>query len=362
MTALPLFVSSLLNASDVELSVTKQFPMSHSLNWVKQKAQPENKEKWDGVLDEVVWGTPSAKQAVSRNWAIHLTDDEWQELVDQNPEEPKEDSTFDLWIPSDVEVVRGVVAISSHGTGGPMFKDPALRQIARDLNLGLFLFSGNPLKRGFWPRSLLFDQLEEFGAQCGHPELQNAPLFLYGHSNGTGFSAIFPAGASDRVWAWMSMRPGTTFQVYQPGAAQVPGLIIFGETDQFLAKPSVEENLSIVPMVRKKYNALWNTAVEPKKGHGPTPNTWPLVYSFLKHSFEARVPKDADPRKGVVVLNQLDSRSGLRGENWNPAMGGYQELEVAPAGEFQGDPSTASWLLNEDYAADWQTFQATGRM
>ena len=31
-----------------------------------------------------------------------------------------------------------------------------------------------------------------------------------------------------RVWAWVSMRPGTTFQVYQPGAAQIPGLIIFG--------------------------------------------------------------------------------------------------------------------------------------
>ena len=34
------------------------------------------------------------------------------------------------------------------------------------------------------------------------------------------------------------MRPGIPFHVYQPGAAQVPGLVIFGEDDPFLARPS----------------------------------------------------------------------------------------------------------------------------
>ncbi len=162
-------------------------------------------------------------------------------------------------------------------------KSAVLRAIATELQLALFKFVGNPLQRGFWPRSLLFDHLMHFGEKCGHLELEYAPLFLYGHSNGTGFSAVFPAYQPDRVWGWISMRPGITFQVYQPGAAQVPGLVIFGEDDPFLARPSREENLAVVPMMRKEHGAIWNIAVEPKTGHGPGEKTWPLVGRVETH-------------------------------------------------------------------------------
>ena len=37
--------------------------------------------------------------------------------------------------------------------------------------------------------------------------------------------------------------------------------------------------------MRKKHNAVWNFAVEPKTGHGPGEKTWPLVFSFLRHTF-----------------------------------------------------------------------------
>ena len=239
---------------------------------------------------------------------------------------------------------------------------PRLRAIARELHLAVFKFVGNPMQRGFWPQSLLYERLEAFGQECGHPELEHAPLFLYGHSNGTGFSAIFPATESGRVWGWVSMRPGITFQVYQPGAAQVPGLVIFGEDDHFLARPSKEENLAVVPLMRKKHKALWNFAVEPKTGHGPGQKTWPLVFSFLRHTFAARVPADADPRKGPVKLHVLSPESGYLGQNWDVAKGGYQDLSIAPYADFTGDKSTASWLVNAAYAADWQAFQRDGQV
>jgi len=50
--------------------------------------------------------------------------------------------------------------------------------------------------------------------------------------------------------AGMSMRPGITFQVYQPGAAQVPGLDIFGEDAHLVARPSREEYLAVVSTLR----------------------------------------------------------------------------------------------------------------
>jgi hypothetical protein len=158
------------------------------------------------------------------------------------------------------------------------------------------------------------------------------------------------------------MRPGITFQVYQPGSAQVPGLVIFGEDDQFLQRPSREENLAVVGVMRKKHHAVWNFAVEPKTGHGPGDKTWPLVFSFLRHTFAARVPADADPRKGLVKLNALTEEGGYLGKNWDATKGGYQTLSIAPFATYADDKTTASWLINADYAADWHAFQRDGQV
>jgi hypothetical protein len=158
------------------------------------------------------------------------------------------------------------------------------------------------------------------------------------------------------------MRPGITFQVYQPGAAQVPGLVIFGEDDPFLARPSREENLAVVPALRQNHRALWNLAVEPRTGHGPGEKTWPLVFSFLRHSFTARVPADADAKNGPVKLRTLTLQSGHLGQNWQTKPGGYQKLPIAPFADFSGDKTSASWLLNAAYAADWQVFQQHGQI
>lgn len=348
-------------AADLDLSGTIPLPECHSLGWVRANTGVKG-QGTDTILDETKWGTPAAGRVIEQHWDWKLSDAEWREVVAQKGEGKMVDVKFDLWIPENIGSVRGVVVISGHGSGEALYKHEDLRAIARELKLGLFKFVGNPMQRGFWPRSLLYDRLQTFGQKANHPELAQAPLFLYGHSNGTGFSAIFSATEGARVWGWVSMRPGTTFQVYQPGAAQVPGLIIFGEDDSFFAKPSKEENMAVVDAMRKKHNALWNYAVEPKTGHGPGAKTWPLVFSFLRHSFVARVPADAEPAKGAVKLNELQASTGQLGQNWNAATGGYQTLPTAPISSFPGDKTSASWLLNAAYAADWQTFQRDGQL
>jgi hypothetical protein len=346
----------------LELSETLQLPECHSIGWVRANAGVKGQNGSDLILDEAKWGTPSPGQIVERHWDWRLSDAQWRESVAQKGEGKKEDVKFDLWLPEDIGTARGIVVMSGHGSGESLFKHPELRKIARDLHLSLFKFVGNPMQRGFWPRSLLYDRLGAFAEKSQHPELAHAPLFLYGHSNGTGFSAIFPATEGARVWAWVSMRPGTTFQVYQPGAAQVPALIIFGEIDDFFGRPSKEENMAVVEAMRKKHGALWACAVEPKTGHGPGEKTWPLVFSFLRHSFAARVPADADPRQGPVRLARLKPESGFLGQNWDPAQGGYQTLTTAAFASFPGEKSTASWLLDAAFAADWQAFQRDGQL
>lgn len=345
-----------------EWSDFAQLPECHSLGWVSANVQTKSTTSWNGVLDEAKWGTPSPQQAVARNWDWKISEAQWREAVKQKGEGKREEVAFDLWLPEGIESVKGIVVMSGHGSGESLFRRADLRMLAKELHLALFKFVGNPMQRGFWPQSLLWEHLRVFGAKSGHPELEHAPLFLYGHSNGTGFSAIFTSYEPQRVWGFVSMRPGITFQVYQPGAAQVPGLVIFGEDDSFLARPSQEENLAVVPALRKNHRALWNIAVEPKTGHGPGEKTWPLVFSFLRHSFTARVPADADARKGPVKLLAPALESGHLGQNWQTKPGGYQKLPTAPFTDFPADKATASWLLNAAFAHDWQQFQSTGEV
>jgi dienelactone hydrolase len=348
--------------SDVELSETLQLPECHSIGWVRSNTQVNGQKGWDGKLDEAKWGIPSASQVVERNWDWKLDESHWRQAVAEKGEGKKEAATFELWMPGDIGYAKGIVVISKHGAGRNLFAHPELRKIARELHLAIFMFEGNPVQRGFWPRSLLYERLNAFAEKSGHPELAHAPLFLFGHSNGTGFSAIFPAAESGRVWGWVSMRPGTVFQVYQPGAAQIPGLVIFGEDDQFFARPSKVESVAVVQAMRKNCGALWNCVVEPKTGHVPGEATWPIFFSFLRHTFAARVPADADPRQGPVKLISLREEVGYLGQNWDAVQGCYQTLPLAPFASFSGDKAVASWLLNAEYAADWQKFQAEGRL
>lgn len=348
------------HAAGGEWTETLQLPECHSIGWVRAQAGVKNQGAGNLILDEAKWGTPAPGQVIEQHWDWKLSDDEWRAVVKQKGEGKKEDVKFDLWLPDNAGEVKGLVVISGHGSGETLYKHPGMRHIARELHLGLFKFVGNPMQRGFWPRSLLYERLQAFAEKSGHGELAHAPLFLYGHSNGTGFSAIFTATEGHRVWGWVSMRPGTTFQVYQPGAAHVPGLVIFGEDDPFLARPSKQENMAVVQAMRKKHNALWNYAVEPKTGHGPGEKTWPLVFSFLRHSFAARVPAAASPAAGPVKLQELKVETGHLGQNWDAGKGGYQLLPTAAFADFTGDKTTASWLLNAAYAADWQTFQQHG--
>lgn len=348
--------------ADIEISEMLQLPECHSIGWVRANAGVKGQGAGNIILDEAKWGTPAPGQVVEQHWDWQLSDDQWREAVKLKGEGKREDVKFDLWVPDGIGTARGIVAITGHGSGETLYKHAEMRKIAQELHLALFKFVGNPMQRGFWPRSLLYERLKDFGAKSQHSELANAPLFLYGHSNGTGFSAIFTATEGARVWGWVSMRPGTTFQVYQPDAAKVPGMVIFGEDDGFFARPTKEQNMAVVEAMRKKYHALWHYAVEPKTGHGPGEKTWPLVFSFLRHSFAARVPADADSSKGPVKLNDIKVETGFLGQNWDAAKGGYQTLPVAPLMKFPGDRNTASWLLNEAYAADWQTFQRDGQL
>jgi hypothetical protein len=283
--------------------------------------------------------------------------DKLEKLMTKKDKRETSPVTFKLWVPEGVTCVKGLVVASGHGTGDNFYASDELRSIATELRLGLLTFIGDNMQRGFWPTSLFDDQLKGLGRASKHPELENVPLFLYGHSNGTGFSGIFPGLHPDRVWGWISMRPGAVRQVYQPKAAAVPGMVMFGEKDHFFYEPSYQENIGIIGGLRKEHSSMVHMVVQPGQGHSPDDKAWELVRAFLKESFAARVPADSDPLKGPVALTSLRLEDGYLGQNWDPAKGGKQELPVMPYSEFKGDMATTSWLINAAYAKAWQELQ-----
>ena len=70
-----------LHAADIELTETLQLSECHSLRWVRENTQAKDQKNWDGVLDELKWGTPSAQQLVVRNWDWKTSDEQWREAV-----------------------------------------------------------------------------------------------------------------------------------------------------------------------------------------------------------------------------------------------------------------------------------------
>jgi hypothetical protein len=80
------------------------------------------------------------------------------------------------------------------------------------------------------------------------------------------------------------------------------------------------------------------------------------VFSFLQHTFEARVTPD-----GKLV--DLKPETGFLGENWDSNQGGYQDLKIAPYSDFiEEQQEGASWLVNEAFAKDWRSFQKFGEV
>lgn len=295
------------------------------------------------------------KQPAFDDW--WMDDAKWKAALAKKGEGKREPVTFKLWIPEGTTCLRGLVVASGHGSGVSLYGREDMRKIAVQLHLGLLTFIGNNMQRGFWPTSLFYDELKKLTVASQHPELENLPFFLYGHSNGTGFSGIFPAHHPERVWGWVSMRPGAVRQVCQPKAAGVPGMVMFGETDHFFTEPSPREYIDLIGRLRKEHSSMIHMVVQPGGTHAPDARAWELVYAFLKESFAERVPVDSDPLKGVVKLKSLKLENGCLGQNWDPVKGGRQELVVTPYPQFKGDLAGTSWLINAAYAKAWQEFQ-----
>jgi len=245
---------------------------------------------------------------------------------------------FRFWSPQDVGKLRGLVVLvpGSNGDGRPMAADRFWQEFATKNHVALLgcRFTDKPHDQSFiedyvnvsrGSGQALLDVVNTFASKSNHPEIANAPLFLWGMSAGGQFNYEFTAWKPERVGAFIANKGGIYYSALVSKAArEVPGLLFVGEKDL----QSRVETITGLFAVNRRGGAVWALVVEPGAAHvvGQSRDLGALF-------FEDMLAKPTGP--GFV--------------------GDLKTFAIQPA-QTPGTPSTPNaWLQTERLANAWKT-------
>ncbi|QDS93738.1 hypothetical protein FF011L_25110 [Roseimaritima multifibrata] len=285
---------------------------------------------------------------------------------------------YTVWIPADVKTLKGVI-VHQHGCGEGSCKsgqtgayDLHWQALARRHQCALLSPAyeqpeGTDCQMWCDPRNgsdATFQQaLADLGKTTGHPELNEVPWALWGHSGGGhwagGMSLLHP----ERVAAaWLRsgvpyLQPveGRDIKPYtvSADALAVPRMCNLGTKEGVTVKgdrfagvwPS---NQTFFEAMRKQ-NALIGIAVDPLTAH-ECGNQRYLAILWLDACLTARLPKEPgqpllpiDSDKAWLATTPTDSETVTK---------------PFPASGFSGDLEETVWLPNERVAKAWQRYGA----
>lgn len=279
------------------------------------------------------------RQYLSYDYEEHVVDRQWQAR---------------LWMPADLETVRGLLIVSNPGGGDSRdwYRFVWYREF---LHLNHFAFVGvqgsNSHADSIPP---LLHAIDQWAEETGHPELRNAPFVATGFSSGGGYSSRLLVTLPERVIGVgiVSSRIKLTDVVVRPELLAVPGLVVGGELENLGQVVEVE-----VLNVYRPQGALYGWATV-QGGEHTMGDQDGLVMPYLQAALDARYPADADPRRGPVALRPLAPDSGWLADHTTWASG---LTTIAPAAGYPGDLRDTSWLVNQDVAYIYRAYATYDR-
>lgn len=303
-------------------------------------------------------------------WNYTITVDD--PTIDVAAGKPTRPSTCSLWLPDGVKRVRALFLFTTYGCWNNFATDPQIRDLARDLQCGIVLSEFYPLvDKNAKDATQMLTILQTLATRSGHPEVANAPLFIFSHSNSTPGMAKFASLVPTRIAGWVAMKSAQGEQFEQPELYRIPGMVISGEEDTSY----FQNQLETVRKLRREHGALMHMLVEAGGGHWPkgelTGPTYQIVMAFLKNVFYLRVPADGDATLAPIKLNEVVEADGWLGQNvvgkripdggpgkwkWEQPTDVKRLLEIAPYADYPCDARDASWLPTADYARKWQEY------
>ncbi len=279
---------------------------------------------------------------------------------------------YTIWIPRDVQTLRGVI-VHQHGCGEGSCKsgltgafDLHWQTLAKNHDCALLAPAYEQPEKAdcqMWcdPRNgsgAAFRKcLTDLGTKSGHPELAEVPWALWGHSGGGHWAGGMVLLYPERVAAaWLRSgvpllkpdpaRIGIQAHTLPDAALQVPVMCNPGTQEGVTVKDGRfagvwPANEAFFREVRSK-GGLIGVAVDPLTSH-ECGNQRYFAIPWLDACLSARLPK-----VGTDPLRDMPTSGAWLAEPTGST--------AVPAAKFDGDPGKAAWLPNESIARAWMQY------
>lgn len=262
---------------------------------------------------------------------------------------------FSMWCPENIKTYKGILYLGAgyEYSSIPMMYEEIWRDIARENEFAIVTShmksrTEKDTKIEYWQAEYgsgqeLLNALGSFAKESEHPELENAPLAMWGFSAGGQFNYQFACWKPERVITFIAIKGGYYISEPNSEALKIPALWFTGQYDLQRRKDAVDELLN----KNIKKEPLWCLANEPDSEH-EIGKTDVLAIPWLKEVIKQRLPEKANASKRPIALKDIDKSLAWLGDRTD----GY----IAPALDYKKDKYNSSWIPNENLARIWTGF------
>ena len=267
---------------------------------------------------------------------------------------------FRLWIEEDhKEPLRGLIVLvpGSNSDGRNAVADPFWQALARAHGFGLVGVHFKDRRHENMAAehyvdvrrdsgSSFFQALQGLAQKAQRPEVENAPLFLWGMSAGGEFNYELALWKPERILGFVVNKGGIYYNVLASKAArEVPGLFFIGEKDSSFRNDIIRGIYS----VNRRFHAHWALAVEPDVGHSVARSRDLAAIFFEELVALRRNQKDtvvpASLKEGGARFSRLPYEKGFFGDP--------RTLTIESVASAERKDYPVAWLASERLAQAW---------
>lgn len=254
--------------------------------------------------------------------------------VAPRPQDKFKSAKFSIYVPDGVQVIRAII-VHQHGCGRNGFDVPYDLQwqaLARKHDAALM---GSHFVQdqkctdwhepGNGSNDAFLAAIADFAKQSSHPELQQAPWALWGHSGGAHWVMAMAKRHPTRVIAIYARSGGQDWSKEMLG---IPVIVQFGAREKDGRFAGMYKKAGEIFELGRKEGALWALAIDPKSEHD-TRNSRQIAIPFFDECLQLRLP--AEPGKPLAALDAS-----------------------------KGTVVDGSWLATESLGRKWKEFVETG--